>query len=182
MCASSCANCRTRVRPPSVPDASLRCRMSWVWSLSGRSRELCFFKPEYRWVQGAVHRLEGEVVLVRLRIENEKHIFLVLAPVPGDLPKPLVVEQRRLDLDVAVLEGQLAHVIGEDLVERGSLRGPERGAGGERMEVEQVQLLAELAVVPLLRLLLLVEVLLQRFLVEERGAVDQLPHRASMID
>ena len=59
-------------------------------------------------VRRAVHRLQREVVRVfvtrglRLAVLDEEHVLLVLAPVAADLPQALVVEERRLDLDVAV--------------------------------------------------------------------------------
>jgi hypothetical protein len=78
---------------------------------------------EERAVAGAVHRLEPELPVLVL---GDEDVLLVLAPVPRGLPQVRLVEQRRLDLDVAAL---LLHapVEGDQGVEhRGSLRQPER--------------------------------------------------------
>ena len=93
-------------------------------------------------VRRAVHRLERAVVLPGLVVEHEEHVLLVLAPVPGDLPEPLVVEQRRLDLLVPVAL-QLPHELVQQVVERRAAVGPERRARRERMEHEEVELLAQ---------------------------------------
>jgi hypothetical protein len=56
--------------------------------------------PEQQHVPGAVHRLETGVRLVALA-GDEKHLAAELLPVPRGLPDGLVVNERRLHLDVA---------------------------------------------------------------------------------
>ena len=116
-------------------------------------------------------------MLAGLVVEHEEHVLLVLAPVPGDLPERLVVEQRRRDF-VVVVALQLAQEVVDRVVDDRAALGPERRAGRERMEHEQVELLAEHAVVAPLRFLDAVEVGVEIFLLEERRAVDALQHLA----
>ena len=132
-------------------------------------------------VRRAVHRLERErraLVLgqrrIRLGIEDQEHVLAVLAPVAALLPQHLVVEQRRLDLDVAVGQAHPAHRGLQHREEDRAVRGPEHGARRGGVEREQVELLAELSVVALARLLLLVQPGVEILLGEERGAVDPL--------
>jgi hypothetical protein len=132
-------------------------------------------------VGGTVHRLEREVVRLGLAVEHEEHVLPVLAPVTAHLPQALVEEERGLHLLVAVLEHELPHEAREDGVECGALGGPEGGPGRERVEVEEIELRAQPAVVALLGLLPLREPRLQRLPVEERGAVDALEHRVPVI-
>src|SRR5215475_756563 len=114
-----------------------------------------------------VHRLEAEVVLAGLAVEDQEHVLPVLAPVPALLPERLVVEERGLDLLVAVFTGPAAHPLGEHLVEDRALGAPEGGARGLGEELEQVELPPQLAVVPLPRLLLLLQPGVEVLLVEE---------------
>ena len=76
-------------------------------------------------VRRAVHGLEREVVLARLVVEHEEHVLAVLAPVPRDLPQPLVVEQRRLDL-VEVVALPLANEVVERVEQHRAALRPER--------------------------------------------------------
>ena len=92
-------------------------------------------------VRRTVHRLEREVVLARLVVEHEEHVLAVLAPVPRDLPQPLVEQQRRLDL-VVVVALQLAQIIVDRVDDDRAALRPEHGARRELMEHEQVELLA----------------------------------------
>src|SRR5690606_20328873 len=106
---------------------------------------------------------------------HEEHVLAVLPPVPRLLPELLRVEERRLDLE-EVVALPLAHELLERVVELRAARRPERGAGGVREELEEVQLLAEHAMVALARLLEPVEVRLELVLLEERRRVDALEH------
>ena len=132
-------------------------------------------------MRGAVHRLEGEVVLPRLLVEHQEHVLPVLAPVPGALPEQLVVEQRRLDFLVARPLLQLADVVVDLPVDRRAPVGPERGARRGGMEHEEVELLAQPPVVALARLLEPVEVGGEVLLLEPRRAVDPLQHLAALV-
>ena len=130
-------------------------------------------------VARAVHRLEREPALVlglvagRLRRE---HVLAVPVPVAGGLPQRLVEDLRRVDL--AVVAGQAAAHIGDQRLEDGPALGvPEHHAGTFLLEVEQVELAAELAMVALLGFLDLLEVGVEVFLLGERRAVDARQHR-----
>ena len=88
----------------------------------------------------------------------------------------LVEDLRRVDL--AVVAGQAPAHIGDQRLEDGpALRVPEHHAGAFLLEMEQVELAAELAVVALLGFLDLLEVSVELFLLRERRAVDARQHR-----
>ena len=127
-------------------------------------------------VRRAVHRLEREVVLARLVVEHEEHVLAVLAPVPRDLPQPLVVQQRRLDL-VEVVALPLANEIVERVV-HASCRAPSRTRrrATNGCIMNRSSCLPSDAMVALLRLLDAGEVRVEIFLLEERRAVDALQH------
>src|SRR5437879_5110106 len=90
-----------------------------------------------------------------------------------DFPQRLVEDLRRVDFAVIAREAP-AH-IGDQLLEEGpALRVPEHHAGPFLLEVKQVELAAELAVVALLSLFDLLEVSVEVFLLRKRIAVDPL--------
>ena len=127
----------------------------------------------------AVHRLEREPALVlglvagRLRRE---HVLAIPVPVAGGLPQRLVEDLRRVDL--AVVAGQAPAHIGDQRLEDGPALGvPEHHARAFLLEMEQVELAAELAVVALLGFLDLLQVGVELFLLGEGGAVDARQHR-----
>ena len=124
-------------------------------------------------VAGAVHRLHAHRLAFRF---DEEHVLPVMLPVAGPLPQRLVVDERRLHLDIPRGEQDVAHVVRERVVERRALVEPERGARRPLMEREQTQLATELAVIPLLRFLDLREMGLEILLREKRRSVDAL-HR-----
>jgi hypothetical protein len=115
-------------------------------------------------VARAVHRLERVLALLRLRRE---HVLAVVLPVAGLLPQALVQDLRALDLLVARVLVDLAHVLLDLLPDGPALGMPEHHAGRDVVDVEQVQLAAELAVVALLGLLQHRQVLLQLLLVAQ---------------
>ena len=97
-------------------------------------------------VAGAVHRLQGIVALFRF---GDEHVLAVLVPVAGLLPQPLVQDLRTLDFLVAIVLVDLAHVLLHALPQRPALGVPEHGARGMLVNVKQVQLAPQLAVVSL---------------------------------
>src|SRR6185369_13648806 len=89
----------------------------------------------------------------------------------------LMIKERRLDLDVTgVVEEQASHERLQRVVKHRAARQPERRARRPGMKGEEAELLAELAVVSLLGFGELVQMLVERFLVEKRGPVDALQH------
>ena len=121
-------------------------------------------------VPGAVHRLDGVGVLVVDR--DQEHVLAELLPVARGDPERLVVDQRRLDLGVAAARVLAPAQILERVEDRHPLRVPERRARRVLVEVEEVELRAEPAVVALLRLLEQLQARVEVLLAEERGAVD----------
>src|SRR6185369_9561675 len=85
-------------------------------------------------------------------------------------------EDRRLDLAVVAPRVLLAPQRGQLVPDRHAVRLPERRAGREVAELEQLQLGAELAVVAGPGLLEQLEVLLEVLGLEERGPVDTREH------
>ena len=89
-----------------------------------------------------------------------------------------VHELRRVHLDIAGLGLAAADVVLEHLEQRPALRVPEHRARRLLLEMEQVHLAAELAVVALLGLLDLLEIGVELLLLGEGGAVDAREHLA----
>ena len=132
-------------------------------------------------VAGAVHRLDGVLVdaAVALVDLEEVHVLAVEVVVPADLPHVGLVDVRRDRLDVAALVEHAAQPVLHEPQDAGALGVVQRQAGaGDLVEAEEVELLAELAVVALLGLLDALEVGVEVLLREPRGAVDALEHRA----
>ena len=127
----------------------------------------------------AVHRLQRKPALVLGLVAGglrREHVLAVPVPMAGGLPQRLVEDLRRVDL--AVVAGQAAAHIGDQRLEDGpALRVPEHHARAFLLEVEQVELAAELAVVALLGFLDLLEISVELFLLGERRAVDARQHR-----
>src|SRR4051812_20152116 len=99
-------------------------------------------------------------MLFGLLVEDEEHVLPVLAPVAGDFPQRLVVQQRRLDL-VEIVTLALANELVELIVDGRSALGPEHAAGRVRMHHEQVERLADDTMVATLRLLDAMEVAIE---------------------
>ncbi len=130
---------------------------------------------------GAVHRLHrvvGGLLTFPLGDLEGEHIVLVVIPVPARLPHISLVDVRCTDLHVAAIVQVGREPLHEFVEHAGALRVIEhQSAAGELVEVEQVELLAEFAVVALLGLLEPREVRVEILLREPRGAVDALQHR-----
>ena len=106
-----------------------------------------------------------------------EHRLLVPAPVARGFPQRLVEKLRCVHLVIAEPAEAATHV-GNQLLEHGPALGvPEHHAGALFLEMEQVHLAAELAVVALLRFLDLMKVGVEFVLLCERGAVDARQHR-----
>ena len=121
----------------------------------------------------AVHGLDGVVGVVYFR---DIHIVLVVVPVPRPVPQVLVEDHGRFDLLVSARHVLFAPVIDKQVVQEHAFRQEEGEARALLVDVEQVQLAAELAVIALFGLLEHVQVLLKHGRFGETGAVDALEH------
>ena len=136
-------------------------------------------------VAGAVHRLDGVDALVFLlcvvagRARHE-HVFAIPAPVAGDLPQLLVEHLRCADLLVVGGEAA-AHVGDQGLVDGPPLGVPEHRARPFLLEVEEVHLARQLAMVALLGFLELLDIGVELFPPGEGGAVDARQHRLGRV-
>src|SRR5579859_1350738 len=96
-----------------------------------------------------VHRFQREPALVLglvARGLRGEHVLAIPVPVPGGLPQYLVEDLWRVDL--AVVAGEAAAHVGDQRLEnRPALRVPEHDARTFLLEVEQIELAAELAVI-----------------------------------
>jgi hypothetical protein len=127
---------------------------------------------------GAVHRLDGIILVVD---PGGVHVLLVVVPVAGLLPQVAVEDLRGGDLLVAGGDVDLPPVGHEGVLERDAVRQEEREPGPLFGHHEDAELLAELAVVPLLGLLHHGEVLVEVLLVLEGGAVDAGEHLVVLV-
>ena len=121
----------------------------------------------------AVHGLHGENALLAL---GDEHVGLVVVPVAALLPEASRHERRGVHLLVAVLDELRAHVLLESDVYRPPARVPEDLAGVFRVEVEEVELHAELPVVAALRLFGALHHGVHLGLIFRDNAVDALEH------
>ena len=122
---------------------------------------------------GAIHRLHGEIALVGLR---RVHVVLVILPVTRALPERAIEDHRALDLQVAIVAVDAAHVLLDLLPQRPALGVPKHHPRGLVLQVEKIELLANAAVVAPLGLFQHVEVGLLIFLLGPGGPVDALQH------
>ncbi len=131
-------------------------------------------------VAGTVHGLE--LVFGVVQLHGLEHVVAVKIGVAGDLPQIAPHHVRRVDQRIAALQILVAHPVFDDLADAAALGMKEDQAGaGEFLDAEQIELLAELAVVALLGFFQLREVCVQIFLAEERGAVDALQLRVVLV-
>src|SRR5262249_47516887 len=122
-------------------------------------------------VPRAVHRLHAVLVLVE---RHEEHVVPEGVVVPRRLPELGLVDERGYHLGVALAPVEAAYVGDQRVVDDGSLRMKERRAGCDGVEREEVELLAQAAVVALLGLLDPLEMGVEVLLAGPRRAVDAL--------
>src|SRR5439155_18233448 len=127
--------------------------------------------PEEEHVSGAVHRLEGERLLVLVPLDEE-HVLLVVLVVTRGLVGLEVVEERGLHLEVPAPAVLPAPEVLERVPDHHALRVPERRARRGVREMEEVELLSQAAVVALARLLEPLEIGLEVLWVVERRPVN----------
>ena len=125
---------------------------------------------------GAVHRLQPVLGVVQLH--GRKHVAGVEALVAADLPQLAAHHVRRVDEQVAAAQALVAHPVFHDLADHGALGMPEDEAGaGELLNAEEVELLAQHAMVALGGFFKPREVGVEVLLREEGRAVDALQLR-----
>src|SRR5690606_17960144 len=124
-------------------------------------------------VARAIHRLDGVLALLGVRVE---HVVAELLPVAGLLPQGTVHDLRRADLLVAGLAQPLADVVAEFGDDDPAVVMPEHHARRLFLGVEEIEELAEAAMVALLGFLEAVQVLVEILLARPGGAVDPLQH------
>ena len=129
----------------------------------------------------AVHRLDHEDALVVLARLGQEHVLAERRHVAGGDPERGIDELRRVHLRIARRALAPAHVVLQRLEQRPALGMPEHRARGFLLEMEQVHLAAEPAVVALLGLLELLEIGVEVFLFLEGGAVDAGQHGIARI-
>ena len=124
-------------------------------------------------VERAVHRLE--LVFGVVQLHPREHVRDVKVGVAGGLPQVEARDVRRVDQRITALQILVAHPVFELFADDAALGMEEDQAGaGQFLNAEQVQFLAQLAVVAFLGLFDLFEVLVQVLLGKERGSVDAL--------
>ena len=126
----------------------------------------------------AVHRLQRERFVLGL---DHVHVLAELLPMARGFPERAVEQLRGPDLDVAGGIEAAPHVGLDRAVDRPALGVPERRAGRFLLEVEQVELLAEPAVVAALGLREPVQVVVELLAARPGGAVDALQHRVAAV-
>src|SRR3954451_5437711 len=182
MWASSCVMWRTRSRPCSVPLGSWRGtrpaseegngrargegrRASRLWALREAGLGVADRQVAvraalvlvYLHVRRAVHGLEAHRPALDVR---EVHVVAVHRPMARLLPQLDVVEDRRLDLAVVAARVLLAPEGRQLVPDRHPVRLPERRAGRQVAELEELELRAQFAMVAGARLLEQLQVLL----------------------
>ena len=133
---------------------------------------------EEQHVAGAVHRLHRPAALVHLELE---HQVLVRRKVTRGDEGLLVVDDRRLDLEVAALVVLALADLLELVPDHHPLRVPERRTRRVLVEVDEVELDAETPVISFLRLLEPLEVGVEVGLRVERRPVDPRQLRVLLV-
>ena len=129
---------------------------------------------------GTVHRLHAIFRIVQLH--RGEHVLRVVAFVAAESSTAAARYVRRVHQRVAALEVLVAHPVFHLLADDAALGMPEdQPRPGQFLDGEQVELLAQHAMVALLRLFQLVQVLVQVLLGEERRAVDALQLRILLV-
>src|SRR5690606_10852255 len=126
---------------------------------------------EYLNVARAVHRLDRVIAAFRL---GSKHVRRVMFPVSGTLPQHPIHHLRRANLAVASVTLELAHVLLKDLIDSPAVRMPEHHARRFFLGMEQIQALADFAMIALFGFFDSRDIGSQLLLVRPRSTVDTL--------
>ena len=131
-------------------------------------------------VAGAVHRLEP--IFGIIQFHGGVHVAGVETLVAADPPQVATHHVRRVDEQIAAAQALLFHPVFHHLAHHGALGMPEDEAGsGEFLDAEEVELLAQQAVVALGGFFEAREVLVEILLRKEGGAVDALQLRILLV-
>ena len=131
----------------------------------------------------ALARHERRVVILGVRhlVGDDEHVLAIFAPMPGLLPLAGVHQLRRLDLAIAGGVDRATHIRLELAPDQIALGVPEHRSMRFGLEVEQVHLLPQLAMVALARFLQPEQMLVELLLVEPARAVNPAEHRVILI-
>ena len=129
-------------------------------------------------VARAVHRLERVLVLLRL---GGEHVVAVLIPMPGFFPQGFVNDLRAFDLQITIVLVDPAHVLLDVLPHTPALGMPEHQTRGVVVDMKEIELATQLAVIPLFRLLQHGEMLLQIFFAGPGRTVNPLQHLVAVV-
>ena len=103
---------------------------------------------------GAVHRLQADMLRFALAFARRhgdlEHIVAVQIPMAGGLEDAAVDKLRREHFDIAGFVQPAADIVFQRAVKRPAFRMPEHAAGRFVLKMEQIEFLADLAVVALL--------------------------------
>ena len=131
-------------------------------------------------VERAVHGLGVVVELVDLH--RGVHALLVESEVSAGLPELAASDMRRVQQVIAVRQVLLAPEGLDDVADVGSFRVPQHEAGADHFgDAEEVEFLAEAAVVAFLGFLDPLQIGFQLLLVRERRPVNALEHRVLLV-
>ena len=131
-------------------------------------------------VAGAVHRLQA--ILGIIQFHGGVHIARVKALMAADLPQLAAHHVGREDQRVAAPQAFLAHPVFHHLADDAALGMPEdESRAGQLLNAEEVQLLAQQAMVALGRFFQAGKVRVHVLLREERRAVDALQLRILLV-
>ena len=123
-------------------------------------------------VARAVHRLNCEDAIVV--VVDGEHIFAELFPMTGAFPQAAVDQLRRLHLKVTGIVETRAHILLANPVQRPAFGMPEHRAYRFFLDMEQIHLPAQAAMIAFFRLLQLGQMSLQLLGIAPTSAVDAL--------
>src|SRR5450432_4032113 len=124
-------------------------------------------------MSGAVHGLDAIVGIIQLH--GSEHVLRVVAFMPAGLPEIYAEDMRRVDERISALEILFTHPVFHLFADDAALGMPEdQSRAGQFLNREQIQLLAQHAVVPLLGLFGLFEMVFKFLLREKRSPVNAL--------
>src|SRR5690606_30035061 len=122
-------------------------------------------------------------LIVRRRnfVGNDEHVFPILAPMAGLFPEFRVEKLRRANLDIARGVDATAHILLQRLPDAPALRMPENGALRLLLQMEEIHLTANLAMVAALCLLDHGDIGLEVGFRRPGRAIDALKHLVAAV-